>query len=112
MRRWFPAQRARVTAVIRSHAGPLPTASYARAVDNRAQLLRIIGVQNFLQARQARTDGGTKDYSSQKCVVIVFRLISVVDAIRDSGRYLTASYWFVPGSEGCICEFHWNTDQS
>ena len=70
-------------------------------------LLRIVGVQNFLESRQHRTDGGTEDYSSQKCVVIVFRLISVVDAIRDSGGYLTAGYRFVPGRERCAGEFHW-----
>lgn len=63
-------------------------------------------MQHFLDGRQRRTDGGTEDYSSQKCVVIVFRLISEVDAIRDSGGYLTAGYRFVPGGEACAGEFH------
>jgi hypothetical protein len=48
-------------------------------------LLRIVDAQHFLEGRQRRTDCGTEDYSGQKCVVIVFGLISVVDAIRDSG---------------------------
>jgi hypothetical protein len=60
-------------------------------------------MQGFLEGGNRRAE----KHAGKKCAVIILGLTGVVDAVRDAGGYLAASYRLIPGSEGRAGKFNW-----